>query len=50
MSGKSDKKLRRAFKKNQTNIANKLVLELLDAPFKYRFLFAMKLIFRIRVK
>lgn len=49
MGGKTEKKLRRAFRKNQQIISDKLVLELMGAPFKYRFLFAMKLIFR-RVK
>lgn len=46
MSGKTEKKYRRAFRKNQNLIADKLVFELLDAPFKYRFGFAMKLLFR----
>ena len=37
-----------ALKKERQDIADDLVRELLDAPFKYRFLFAAKLVFRRR--
>lgn len=53
MSGKTDRRIRREFnrlKRNNQAVADNLVLELLNSPFKYRFLFAMKLIFHRRRK
>ena len=46
MSGKTDKRIRKAVKKQTQNISDTLIKELLDAPFKFRFLFAMRVIFR----
>lgn len=51
MSGKTDRRIRKglnALQKGQQDIADDLVRELLNAPFKYRFLFAAKLVFRRR--
>jgi len=50
MSGKTDKKIRRIIRKNHQKISDDLVRELLDAPFKFRFVFAMKIIFRRKSK
>ena len=48
MSGKSDRRIRKEVNhlmRNNQAVADNLINELLNAPFKYRFLFAMKLIF-----
>lgn len=48
MSGKSDRRIRKEVNhlmRNNQAVADNLIKELLNAPFKYRFLFAMKLIF-----
>jgi len=52
MNGKIAKKIRkefnaleRKFSKSKNDIADELVRELLDAPLKYRFKFAMRIIF-----
>lgn len=53
MSGKSDRRIRKGFnalRQNRQSVADDLVIELLNSPFKYRFLFAMKLIFHRRKK
>lgn len=55
MSGKTDRRIRKGLnaiaekqRQSQRQIADQLALELLNSPFKYRFNFAMKLIFRRR--
>ena len=50
MSGKTEKKIRRTFRKNYQNISDSLVRELLDAPLRFRLAFAMKIIFRRKSK
>ena len=48
MRGKTDRKIRKAVNavvRKEDKIADQIVLELLNAPFKYRFKFAMKLLF-----
>ena len=57
MSGKSDRRIRKGLNKivreqqlSKKQIAEELARELLNSPFKYRFLFAMKLIFHRRRK
>ena len=39
-----------ALRKNKENVANDIILELLNSTFKYRFKFAMKLLFYKRKK
>lgn len=34
-----------ALRKNKDAVANDIILELLNSPYKYRFMFAMKLLF-----
>jgi hypothetical protein len=51
MSGKTDRRIRKginALKLDEQAIADSLVAELINSPFKYRFLFAMKILFRRR--
>ena len=53
MSGKTDRRIRKEVNhliRNNQAVADNLVKELLNSPFKYRFLFAMKLIFHRRRK
>ena len=57
MSGKTDRRIRKGLNEIERNnairkrqLADELALELLRSPFKYRFLFAMKILFRKRVK
>ena len=57
MSGKTDRRIRKglnAIERNATirkrELADQLAIELLNSPFKYRFLFAMKIIFHRRKK
>lgn len=57
MSGKTARQIRKGLNEIARNqhqskmeIADELTRELLNSPFKYRFLFAMKLIFRRRRK
>lgn len=53
MSGKTARMIRKGINQlghTQNEIADKLVRQLLEAPFKYRFIFAMKLIFRRKRK
>ena len=53
MSGKSARQIRKslnAFRRDRADIARSLIEELENAPFKYRFLFAMKLLFHRRKK
>ena len=48
MSGKSDRRIRKEINhlmRNNQVVADNMIKELLNSPFKYRFLFAMKLIF-----
>lgn len=48
MSGKTARQIRKEFNRlkiSKQNMADNLVRELLNAPFKYRFLFAMKVLF-----
>lgn len=44
MSAKKEKIARQSAKKARQRIANSMVVELFNAPFKYRFMFAMKLL------
>lgn len=53
MSGKTSRQLRKGLNEIEKNVraskrevADQLARELLNSPFKYRFKFAMKLIFR----
>lgn len=46
MSGKRDKAIRRSIRKNKKIVAKETVLELMNAPFRYRFGFCMKILFR----
>lgn len=53
MSGKTDRKIRKAVNKrfkevaqDRNALADSLVIELMNSPFKYRFRFALALIFR----
>lgn len=51
MSGKSARQIRKGFnalQQDRKDTARDLIAELEAAPFKFRFLFAMKLIFRRR--
>ena len=51
MSGKNARMVRKginALNHSKQETANEVVMELLNAPFKYRFSFAMKLIFHRR--
>lgn len=53
MSGKSDRRIRKEINhlmRNNQAVADNMIKELLNSPFKYRFLFAMKLIFWRRNK
>lgn len=53
MSGKNDRKVRKAvnqLKQERKDTANDLVIELMNSPFKYRFRFAMALIFHRKGK
>lgn len=53
MSGKTDRRIRRGLNRlarREQDIADGLVRKLLEAPFKFRFLFAMRIIFRMRKK
>ena len=48
MSGKSARQIRKslnAFRRDRADIARSLIEELENAPFKFRFRFAMKLLF-----
>lgn len=44
MGNKKNKTIRRIMKKEQTKTADKLIIQLFNSPFKYRFKFAMKLL------
>lgn len=49
MSGKTDRRIRKGINMlvaNRQEVANQLIKELVNSPFKYRFIFAMKLIFK----
>ncbi len=55
MSGKQSRQVRKEFNKlradamaHKREVADQLAVELLNAPFKYRFRFAMKILFRKR--
>ena len=55
MSGKRSRQVRKEFNKlrkdamaHKREVADQLAVELLNAPFKYRFRFAMKILFRKR--
>ena len=57
MSGKTARQIRKSLnaiarnqKQSKMEVAEELTRELLNSPFKYRLLFAMKLIFRRRRK
>lgn len=57
MSGKTDRKIRKAVNKrfaevihDRNAIADNLVLELMNSPFKYRLRFALTLVFPRRKK
>ena len=53
MSGKTDRRIRKginAIMAHNQAVADNLVLELLNSPFRYRFGFAMKLLFHRRKK
>ena len=44
MSNKRNKAIRKVMKKQEQKVADKMILQLFNAPFKYRFKFAMKLL------
>lgn len=44
MSAKKEKLARQSAKKARQRIANSMVMELFNSPFRYRFKFAMKLL------
>lgn len=53
MSGKTSRMVRKGLNRlarKENDIAENMVRELLDAPFKFRLLFAIRLIFRKRKK
>lgn len=57
MSEKSTRQIRKEMNRmeeniqvKQTSVADALVRQLLNAPFKYRFLFAVKVLFRKNIK
>lgn len=57
MSGKTDRRIRKEMNRieesiriKRQNVADECVLQLLNAPFKYRFLFALKILFRRKLK
>ena len=49
MSQKNIKECRRTIIKNRTKVAKDVIIELMQAPFRYRFIFCMKILFK-RIK
>lgn len=46
MSEKMVKERRHTILKNKTKVAKELIVELMSAPFRYRFIFCMKILFK----